>query len=147
MKKQKELEVVITNIERHLLFIMGNVILTGALFWLVKINVLKADVTEVNPFSFFLFVPLLFFGFQTLWIFLTPFALLYKDRIEFKNHLLSNKVFYLVDLKDVSIAKNGSLKITYHDGDIETVSLLGIKTSHRNLLLNEIKNQIKLINI
>ncbi len=147
MKNVKEVEVSLAYFERHPVFIIANILLSIGLFLLIKINVFKEDVMEVNPFSFFLFVPFLFVGFQTLWIILNPFAIMYKDKIEFKNHLLSNKVFHLVDIKDVSFAKNGSLKIIYHDEDIETVSLLGIKSTHRNKLVNEIKNQIKLINV
>ncbi len=145
MRNQKEVEVPTLNIERNVLLVALHIILTAALGFLFKINVVKADVTEVNPVSFFLAVPLLFFGFQALWILLTPFAMFYKDRIEFKNNIFTNKVFYLVDIKEVAFAKNGSLKITYHDGDIELVGMMGIRPTHKPILLNQLQKEIEAI--
>lgn len=145
MRNQKEVEVSTLNVERNVLLVALHIILTATLGLLFKINVVKADVTEVNPVSFFLAVPLLFFGFQALWIILTPFAMFYKDRIEFKNNVFTNKVFYLVDIKEVAFAKNGSLKITYHDGDIELVGMMGIRASHKPTLLNQLQKEIERI--
>lgn len=145
MRNQKEEEVPTLNIERNVLLVALHIILTAALGLIFKINVIKADVTQVNPISFFLAVPLLFFGFQALWIILTPFALFYKDRIEFKNNIFTNKVFYLVDIKEVAFAKNGSLKITYHDGDIELIGMLGIRGTHKSILLNQLQKEIETV--
>jgi hypothetical protein len=143
VRKQKEEDLPILNIERNILIIALHILLTAAIAFLFKLNVVKADVTQVNPVSFFLAVPLLFFGFQALWIILTPFALFYKYRIEFKNNIFTNKVFYLIDIKEVVFAKNGSLKITYHDGDIELIGMMGIRSTHKSILLNQLQKEIE----
>jgi len=113
----------------------GATIIGGMIFGLSR--------KSATEFSFFLAVPLLFFGFQALWIILTPFALFYKDRIEFKNNIFTNKVFYLIDIKEVVFAKNGSLKITYHDGDIELIGMMGIRSTHKSILLNQLQKEIE----
>ncbi len=74
----------------------------------------------------------LFSIFQTLQILFNPFALIFKDRLEIKKNMFSNKQWYFIDIKKVGQVNNGTFTITYNDDEVEKFKLKGIKPSHVN---------------
>ena len=86
---------------------------------------------EVSPLAFIYGVPLIVFGFMSLWLVLNPYAIIYKDKFEIKKSLLSNKYWYFIDVKSVKEIKGKSFKIIYNDDDEEIISIFGIKPSHK----------------
>ena len=118
--------------------------LTAGFFYLTYCAIFSKEAHEVNPIGFFLFVPTLFFSFQTLWYLLNPFAILFEDKLEIKQSLFHNKFWHYVDIKNVGLVKEGSFRITYNDNEIEKMNLVGIKTTHKELLREELNKQIVL---
>lgn len=86
---------------------------------------------EVSPLVFIYGVPLIIFGFMSLWLVLNPYAIIYKDKFEIKKSLLSNKYWYFIDIKSVQEISSSGFKIIYNDDDEEMISTFGIKPSHK----------------
>ena len=76
-------------------------------------------------------VPTLILVFQTLWILLNPFAVIYEDKFELKKTMFSNKQWYFIDIKNVSEITSYGFDIEYNDGDIERINTFGIRPSHK----------------
>ena len=76
-------------------------------------------------------VPSLILIFQTLWILLNPFVIIYEDKFEFKKTFFSNKQWYFIDIKNVSEVTPKGFDIEYNDGEIERISTFGIRASHK----------------
>lgn len=86
---------------------------------------------EIDPRSFFMGVPSLVFGFQTLWLSLNPFAVIYEDKVEIKRTFFGSKFWYFIDIKSVNDITRGGFSIIYNDGEPEKISTFGIRNSHK----------------
>jgi len=91
---------------------------------------------DMNPLGFLFFIPASLLAFHTLWIFLNPFAGIYKDKIEIKPSLFHQKTRYFIDISRTGLDKKGDLILEYKDGDNERVHLFGIHKAHLNALLS-----------
>lgn len=80
---------------------------------------------------------------QTLWLILTPFAIIYEDKLDIRQSFIHQKSRYFIDIKQISQNKKGKVFIIYNDGEIEFINLLGIRSSHIALLKNEVSRFIK----
>jgi len=142
--KPKKEEIPLVNIERNPLVLLSSLVLTVGLCYLTFSTLFAKEVSDVNPIAFLLFVPTTIVLFQTLWYLLNPFAIIFEDKVEIKLSLFHNKFWFYNDLKKVSDLKNGKLAIFYNDNEIEKLNLLGIKSSHKSLLREELNKQINL---
>lgn len=125
MKKEKE-EIPLHYFERNLLIVALFVVITSVFsYFTYKYFIL------VHPLAFIFAVPAGIFAFQTLWLFLNPYAVIYEDKFEIKKSMLSNKFWYFIDIKQVSDVTKKGFDITYNDDEIESVSTFGIRNSHK----------------
>ena len=85
---------------------------------------------DFNPVGFLIMIPGFFMAFQSLWIVLHPFTLIFADRFEIKQSLFRNKIRYFIDIKQVKQGQNGKLYITFNDDEIEKINLFGMRSSH-----------------
>ena len=91
--------------------------------------------------AFALAIPSVILAFHTLWMLLNPFARIYTHKAELRQSWMHNKDHYFTDL--VSVGENrGKLFVTYTDGEQETLSLFGIRRSHRRLLKENLQSHI-----
>lgn len=127
MKKRKE-EIPLQYFERNATVIIIFLTITAFFGYMVYLNFPQI---KQNPFAVLWGIPGIIFGFQTLWLTLNPYAVIYEDKFEIKRTLLSNKFWYFIDIKSVGEAGNKGFEITYNDDEIETVSTFGIRSSHR----------------
>jgi hypothetical protein len=130
---QKE-EIPLVNIERSPLFLLISVALCSVLIYFGY-----ALLMAVNPWGFIVMIPATIVFFQLLWLFVNPYAIIFDDKIEFKQSFFHNKLRYFVDIKKISESKSGKIYITYNDDEMEALNLFGIKTSHAKLLKTEIE--------
>lgn len=143
MKTKEEIEIPEYYFERHPLVVIGSVLLSTGLIGTVLYLFIYKDFYShgwaliLTPFA-------MISGFQTLLYILSPYALLFKDKMEFKKHLFSNKIWYFTDIAKVSEISNGSFHITYNDGEEEKLKLIGIKPSHLKQLRDELHKLIYL---
>jgi hypothetical protein len=125
VKKQKE-EIPLKYFERSYLLLGICVLITGCFgYWAYTL------VIDVNAWGFVVGIPAVVSGFQTLWLILNPFAVIYEDKFEVKQSVIHNKIWHYIDIKNVSELNNKGFQITYNDDDIESVSIAGIRPSHR----------------
>jgi hypothetical protein len=96
----------------------------------------------MNPIGFIILVPAIFFAYHTLWLFLNPFALVFEDKVEIKQRFFKTETWVFNDITKVTVSGKGKLFVTYHDGEIESLSSTGIKRSHKALLKNSIEEAI-----
>lgn len=68
--------------------------------------------------------------------------MVYENRFEIKQTLLYNKEFYYLDIKAIDGKKSQSVQIIYNDGDIESLPLLGMRASHKQLFKDRLKEKI-----
>lgn len=137
MKNSNDYEVPLLNIERSvgsmiLIIIISSIISYFAYYLLA----------QINPWGFLVMVPAAIFSFQSLWMLLNPFAHVFEDRIEIKQSLFSNKLWYYVDIKSISENSKGVIYVKYKDDEVEPMKLRGIKPSHLELLKSEISKRI-----
>jgi hypothetical protein len=132
----------LANIERNPLVLLTSAALTAALAFLTYYTIFNKDVLQIKPVGFFLFVPTAVISFQTLWFLLNPFAIIFEDKMEIKQSLFHNKFWHYVDIKEVGDVRNGTFKIIYNDHEIEKMNLMGIKSSHKALLREELNKQV-----
>ena len=131
MKNKEEIEIPEVYFERH------PFILT---FWLVLTTLSVGTCFNIFMYQDFymhgyalLIAPVAIFSlFQTLQILFNPFALIFKERLEIKKNMFSNKQWYFIDIKKVGEVNNGTFTITYNDDEVEKFKLKGIKPSHIN---------------
>ena len=95
----------------------------------------------MNPWGFIVMGPAAIFSFQTLWLMLNPFALVFKDKIEIRQSFFHSKDRYFIDIKRIAKNKKGALYITYHDDEIERINLFGIKAAHVDLFKSEVEKR------
>lgn len=125
MKKEKE-DVPLHYYERNVFLVLVFVVITVVLTYLTY-----KYYKEVNPLAFVIGVPALICGIQTLWLILNPFAVIYEDKFEIKRSLLSNKLWYFIDVQNVSDAGFKGFEIVYNDDEKESISTFGIRGSHK----------------
>lgn len=87
-------------------------------------------------------VPTAILFFQVLWLIMNPFAIVFDDKVEMKQSLFHNKLWYFVDIKKVGENKKGKLYITYNDDEMEAMSLFGIRPSHTKVLKAEMEKMV-----
>lgn len=116
-------------------------------FWIVFTLVLDYYVYYLfrtfSPLLFLLIVPAAVISFHTLWVLLNPYALVFKDRVEFKYSLFTNKKIYFSDIKKLARGKDGRLFLVYTDDEAEPLKLSGIKASHIPVLKQEIEKKLE----
>ncbi|MBP7808550.1 MAG: hypothetical protein KA163_04615 [Bacteroidia bacterium] len=136
MKKPKE-DIPLQYFERNLLFTLFFVIIT-ALFALLTYSLWL----DFNPLMFICGVPTVILFFQTLWIMLNPFAIIYEYKFEFKKTMFSNKQWYFIDIKTVEEVSPKGFKIIYNDGDEEIISTFGIRPSHKKAFRDAVNHYV-----
>jgi hypothetical protein len=87
-------------------------------------------------------IPGAILSFQSLWLLLNPFAMIYEDRFEIRQSFVHRKERYFVDIKRVTQKRNGKLYITFNDDEIERINLMGIKPSHVSILKEKVQNLV-----
>jgi hypothetical protein len=143
VKKRDEIETPERYFERNPLILAGSVVLSAALIGIVFYLFFYKDFYQ-HGWALILTPPAIISGFQTLLLVLNPYALLYKDRMELKKHMFSNKVWYFNDIERVSEVRNDSFKIMYNDGEEEQMNLKGLKRSQLKELRDELHKHVYL---
>ncbi|MES2565658.1 MAG: hypothetical protein V4565_02260 [Bacteroidota bacterium] len=112
--------------ERNILLVVVTTVSALIIDWL-SIKMLL----DVNPWGTATAIPGLMLTLQGLWFIVNPYAVVYEDRFEIKQSLISNKEYYYLDAKSVDQKKTHSMHLVYNDGDIENISLIGMRDSHK----------------
>lgn len=86
-------------------------------------------------------IPAAVLFFQCLWWIVNPFALIFEDRIELKQSMFHNGVFYFTDIKKITENKKGKVFIVYTDDETEPLNLFGIRASHISLLKSAVESE------
>jgi hypothetical protein len=134
VRNEEEYGIPLVNIERSPLFLIFFIAISAVISYL-GYQLLK----NVNPWGFIVMIPALALSFQTLWLLLNPFAIVFKDKIAIKQSFLHQKELYFIDIKQITEGKQGKIYITYHDGELEPINLFGIKPLHTQLLKTEVE--------
>lgn len=135
-KEQKEEEVILLNIERHVGILVLIALLSALDFYYVYTLYLK-----ISPWIFVAAIPGMVLGFQLLWLGLHPFAIVLEDRFEINQSFIHRKQRYFIDIKQVSPAKGNYFYITYHDDEVEKIGVFGIRPAHYQKM-TEMLNQM-----
>ena len=125
MKKQKE-DSPVHYFERNLLVVAVFMAITATFSYFTY-----SYFIIVHPLSFVLAVPAVIFAFQTLWLMLNPYAVIYEDKFEIKRSIFSNKFWYFIDIKGVGEINKKGFNITYNDDEVEPISTFGIRSSNK----------------
>jgi hypothetical protein len=136
VKKQKE-DIPLQYFERNILIIVIFIGITLALSFLTY-RYFKA----FSPLVFVFGGPSVILFFQTLWILLNPFAIIYEDKFEMKKTMFSNKQWYFIDIKSVSEVTDKGFKIIYNDDDEEIISTFGIRDSHKKVFRDAVNHYV-----
>lgn len=134
MRNKEEEGTPLVNIERNPLVLLLSVIVTAAVGY-YNIQLFR----DVNPLGFIIMTPTLLLFIQTLWLLLTPFAIIYENKIEIRQSFFHQKARYFIDLKQIDENKKGKVFIVYNDDEVEFLNLIGIRNSHVALLITEIQ--------
>ena len=140
MRNQEKDEVALVNIDRNPLILLLSIVISAVLGYFSYTFIL-----DLNPWGFILMVPAVFLSFQTIWLLLTPFAMVFDDKLEIKRSLFRNKMFFFVDVKKVGAIKNSNLFISYNDDEVAKIKLFGIKTSQLETLKSELEKHVTLV--
>lgn len=97
---------------------------------------------DVNPWGSATAIPGLILTLQAIWLIVNPYAVVYENRFEIKQTLLYNKEFFYLDVKAIDGKKAYSVQIIYNDGDIESLPLLGMRASHKQLFKDRLTEKI-----
>jgi hypothetical protein len=143
VKTKEEIEIPECYFERHPLVVAGSVVLSTVLIGSVLYLFLYKDFYQ-HGWALVLTPPAVISGFQTLLFILSPYALVFKNKLELKKSMFSNKIWYFNDIERVSEVSNGSFDIIYNDGEVEKMSLGGIKPSHLKQLRDELHKHVYL---
>ncbi len=143
MKIKEEIEIPECYFERHPMVVAGSVVLSTGLIGTVLYLFLYKDFYQ-HGWALVLAPPAVVSGFQTLLFILSPYALVFKNKLELKKHMFSNKIWYFNDIERVSEVSNGSFNVIYNDGEVEKMSLGGIKPSHLQKLRDELHKHVYL---
>jgi len=136
--KEKD-EIALVNIDRHPLVLLGSIALSTVLDYFSYTFIL-----DLNPWGFVIMIPATFLSFQTIWLLLTPYAMLFDDKLEIKRTLFSNKMLFFTDVKKVGNVKKGSLFISYNDDEVDKINLFGIKGSQVDTLRSELEKHVSI---
>lgn len=139
MRNKEKDEIALVNIDRNPLVLLLSIGISTILDYFAYTFIL-----DLNPWGFILMVPAVFLSFQTIWLLLTPYAMLFDDKLEIKRTLFSNKMLFFVDVKKVGSFKKGSLFISYNDDEVAKINLFGIKASQVNTLRAELEKHVTL---
>jgi hypothetical protein len=91
VKKPKE-DVPLQYFERSYILLAVCIAATVALcYWVYTL------IQEVSPWSFIAAIPAVIMVFQTLWLILNPYAVIYEDKFEMKRSVIDNKIWYGID--------------------------------------------------
>jgi hypothetical protein len=143
VKKAEEIETPECYFERHPLIVLISVLLTTGLISLTLYLFYYKDIRSPGHGWALVLSPIAIVSlFQSLLFILNPFALLYKDKMEIKRNMFSNKIWYFNDIERVSEVNNRSFNITYNDGEVERLELRGIKPSHLKGLRDELHKHV-----
>ena len=137
MKNSKDYETPLINIERSPTSLIIVIAISSLIVWFAYYLL-----AQINPWGFLVMVPAAIFSFQLLWMLLNPFAQVFEDRVEIKQSLFSNKLWYFIDIKSISENSKGSIYVKYKDDEVEPMKLRGIKRSHLPVLKSEISKRI-----
>ncbi len=137
MRNKEKDEVALVNIDRNPLVLLISIALSALLDYLSYTFIL-----DLNPWGFVIMIPATFLSFQTVWLLLTPYAMLFDDKLEIKRTLFSNKMLFFTDVKKVGNVKKGSLFISYNDDEVDKINLFGIKASHVDTLKSELEKHV-----
>lgn len=138
MRNREEEGLPLVNIERNPLVLIIFGLLTAAIGY-YNVYLFK----NVEPLAFMMMTPTVVIFVQTLWLILTPFAMIYEDRIEFRQSFFHQKRRFFIDLKQVARNKNGKFFIVYNDDEVEAMNLFGIRASHVSLLKSELEKFVE----
>lgn len=123
--------------ERNILLVI-TVTASGLLLDWLSIKLLL----DVNPWGSATAIPGLILTLQAIWLIVNPYAVVYENRFEIKQSLIYNKEFFYLDAKAIDGKKNHSIQIIYNDGDTESLPLLGIRASHKQLFKDRLNEKI-----
>ena len=118
MRNPEKDEVALVNIDRNPLILVLSIVTSAVLGYFSYTFIL-----DLNPWGFILMVPATFVSFQTIWLLLTPFAMVFDDKLEIKRSLFRNKMFFFVDLKKIGAIKNTDLFISYNDNEVAKIKV------------------------
>jgi len=116
------------------------VLLSSLVLDIISLNLL----IDVNPWGSATAIPGLVLTFQALWLLVNPYAIVYEDRFEIKQSLIYNREFYFLDTKGIELTSMQSIQLVYNDGDVEKIPLFGMRTSHKLIFKDRLKEKIKL---
>lgn len=139
MRNKEKEEIALVNIDRNPLVLLFYIGLSTFLDYISYTFIL-----DVNPWGFIIMIPAAFLSFQTIWLLLTPYAMLFDDKLEIKRTLFSNKMLFFVDVKKVGNVKKGNLFISYNDDEIAKINLFGIRSSQVETLKSELEKHVTL---
>lgn len=97
---------------------------------------------EVNPWGTLTAVPGLVLSFQSLWLMLNPYAMIFNNHFEIKQSWIYTRQFEFLDLKGIEM-KGSQIYLVYNDGDQEKIPMAGIRPSHRQLFIDKLNEKIK----
>ncbi len=140
MRNKEKDEIALVNIDRNPLVLLTSIALSTVLDYLSYTFIL-----DLNPWGFVLMIPATFLSFQTIWLLLTPYAMVFDNKLEIKRTLFSNKMLFFTDVKKVGNIKKGSLFISYNDDEIDKINLFGIKGSQADTLKTELEKHVTIV--
>jgi hypothetical protein len=137
VKREEKEETALLNVERNVIFLLFLVIISALIIY-GAFKLLQV----YNPWGFIVAIPGAILSFQSLWLLLHPFALIYTDRFEIRQSFLHRKERYIVDIKKITQKKSGKIYITYNDDEVEKINLAGIKPSHVSLMKEQVEKLV-----
>ncbi|MBA3681647.1 MAG: hypothetical protein H0W73_10865 [Bacteroidetes bacterium] len=137
MRNKEEEKIALVNIDRNPLVLLSSVAISALLDYLSYTFIL-----DLNPWGFVLMIPATFLSFQTIWLLLTPYAMVFDNKLEIKRTLFSNKMLFFTDVKKVGNIKKGNLLISYNDDEVDKINLFGIKSSQADTLKSELEKHV-----
>ncbi|MBL7921309.1 MAG: hypothetical protein JNJ40_13405 [Bacteroidia bacterium] len=137
MRNKEKDEVALVNIDRNPLVLLTSIALSAILDYLSYTFIL-----DLNPWGFVIMIPATFLSFQTIWLLLTPYAMVFDNKLEIKRTLFSNKMLFFTDVKKVGYVKKGSLFISYNDDEVDKINLFGIRASQVDTLKSELEKHV-----
>lgn len=124
-------------IERNVVFVIAVLSIGLLLGWLCLYLL-----SEMNMWGILIGIPSIVMTLQGLWLLVNPYAIIYNDRFEIKQSLIYNNEFYYLDAKAIEGKNKTSFVMTYNDGDLKSLPLLGIRSSQKHFFLEKLKQHI-----
>ena len=139
MRNKEKDDIALVNIDRNPLILLLSIGISTVLDYIAYTFIL-----DLNPWGFIIMVPAVFLSFQTIWLLLTPYAMVFDDKLEIKRTLFSNKMLFFVDIKTIGAFKKGSLFVSYNDDEVDKINLFGIKSSQVATLKSELEKHVSI---